>query len=261
MLKAVRIETKGEREIALMREACAVVVAALKAVAAAAAAGARTSELDRIAAAEIRRRGAKPAFLGYRGYPTTLCASINSEIVHGIPSDSRVLRDGDIVSFDLGAVVGGYYGDAALTVAVGEISQRARELLDATKEALKAGVACARAGNRVGDIGAAVQRYAEQRGYSVVREFVGHGIGRALHEDPAVPNFGKPGTGERLLPGMTLAIEPMVNAGGPGARVLEDGWTAVTADGSLSAHFEHTVVVTEGEPLVLTEGLIGGGKG
>ena len=160
------------------------------------------------------------------------------------------------MSFDLGAVVNGYYGDAALTVAVGEIPAEARRLMSATREALEQGVACARAGGRVGDIGAAIQRHAEAAGYSVVRDFVGHGIGRALHEDPAVPNFGKPGTGVRLQAGMTLAIEPMLNAGGPEVRVSEDGWTAVTTDGSLSAHFEHTVVVTEGDPIILTDGLI-----
>ena len=255
MLKTVRIETKGERELALMREACAVVVDTLKTLAQAAVPGVRTSELDKIAAAEIRKRGAKPAFLGYRGYPATLCVSINSEVVHGIPSESRALREGDIVSFDLGAVVGGYYGDAALTAAVGTVSPEARGLMQATREALEKGIACARAGKRVGDIGAAIARHAEEAGYSVVREFVGHGIGRALHEDPAVPNFGQAGTGARLQPGMTLAIEPMVNAGAPGVRVLEDGWTAVTADGSLSAHYEHTVAVTEGAAQILTQGL------
>ncbi|MBI5243284.1 MAG: type I methionyl aminopeptidase [Elusimicrobia bacterium] len=255
MLKETRIETKSGRELALMREACAVVVETLKALARAAAPGISTAELDRIAASEIRRRGAKPAFLGYRGYPATLCASINEEVIHGVPREDRRLKDGDILSLDLGASVDGYFGDAAMTLAVGEARAEARKLMRTAKEALEKGVACARAGNRLGDISAAIQLHAEGCGCSVVREFVGHGIGRALHEDPAVPNFGKPGAGVRLRAGMTLAIEPMVNAGGPGVRVLEDGWTAVTADGSLSAHFEHTVVVTDGDPLVLTEGL------
>lgn len=255
MLKEARIETKSERELALMREACAVVVEALKALSSVAASGISTAELDRIAAAEIRRRGAKPAFLGYRGYPATLCASINDEVIHGIPRDDRRLKDGDILSLDLGASVDGYFGDAAMTVAVGRASAEARKLMRTTQEALDKGIACARSGNRVGDVSAAIQLHAEQNGCSVVREFVGHGIGRALHEDPAVPNYGKPGAGIRLRAGMTLAIEPMVNAGGSGVRVLEDGWTAVTADGSLSAHFEHTVAVTDGDPMVLTEGL------
>jgi methionyl aminopeptidase len=255
MLRAARIETKSEREIALIRRACGIVVEALRALRAAAVDGVSTAELDRLAASEIRRLGAKPAFLGYRGYPASLCVSIDSEVVHGIPRPDRRLRNGQIVSFDLGAVAEGYYGDAALTVPVGEVPGPALRLMDVAFECLGRGVVAARGGGRVGDIGAAIQRHAEALGCSPVRDFVGHGIGRALHEDPPVPNFGQEGTGLRLCPGMVLAIEPMINAGGSAVRVLEDGWTAVTADGSLSAHFEHTVALTEGGCRILTEGL------
>ncbi|MFA6093031.1 MAG: type I methionyl aminopeptidase [Elusimicrobiota bacterium] len=250
--RCAQIEIKGASELACMRRAGSVVAETLRALSKAVRPGISTLELDRIAGEEIRKRGAKPAFLGYRGYPAVLCASVNEEVIHGIPSKTRVLKEGDIIGFDLGAVVDGFYGDSALTVAVGPVSKEAEKLLRVTREALERAVEQVRPGSRIGDIGAAVQRHAEENGCSVVREFVGHGIGRALHEEPAVPNFGKAGTGARLVAGMVLAIEPMVNAGGPEVRVLPDGWTAVTADGRLSAHFEHTVAVTENGAEILT---------
>jgi methionyl aminopeptidase len=234
-----------------MRAACAVVREVLDEVMRAAVPGVRTDELDRLALARTRERGAQPAFLGYHGYPASLCVSVNDEVVHGIPS-SRVLSEGDVVGLDFGAVVDGWYGDAAETVAVGTVAAEAACLLEAGREALARAVAAVRPGATVGDLGATVQRYVEGRGYSVVRDFVGHGIGRRLHEPPHLPNFGTPGAGERLLPGMVLAIEPMVNAGAPDVEQLDDGWTAVTSDGSLSVHFEHTVAVTENGPEILT---------
>jgi len=211
-----------------------------------------TGEIDRIAREELKKRGAKPAFLNYHGYPSVICTSVNCEVVHGIPSDKRVLQEGDIVGLDFGALVDGWFGDAAVSVAVGRVSPEAERLLRVTLEALGQGIAAIKPGARVGDIGAAVQAHAEAAGYTVVRDFVGHGIGRALHEDPAVPNYGKAGTGARLKPGTTLAIEPMVNAGGHEVETLSDGWTAVTKDRRLSAHFEHTVVVTETGSEILT---------
>ena len=235
-----------------MRDAGRVVRTVLDEVAAAAVAGVSTAELDRLAEARTRELGAVPAFKGYLGYPASVCISVNDEVVHGIPSESRILRDGDLVGLDFGAILGGFHGDAAETVLVGQGSPEAERLVAATREALAAGVAAARPGGRLGDIGAAVQRSAEASGFSVVREFVGHGIGRKLHEPPQVPNFGEPGTGAWMRPGLVLAIEPMVNAGLPGIRTLEDGWTAVTEDGSLSAHFEHTVAITEAGPEILT---------
>ncbi|HEY3121894.1 MAG TPA: type I methionyl aminopeptidase [Vicinamibacteria bacterium] len=243
---------KSWTELQKMHRACSIVVDTLAELAGAAAPGVTTRELDRIAEDRIRRAGARPAFLGYRGYPATLCASVNDEVVHGIPGDRR-LREGDVVGLDLGCVVDGFFGDAARTVAVGRISEAARRLLETAQAALAAGIAQARPGNRVGDISHAVQRHAESRGYSVVREFVGHGIGTALHEEPQVPNFGPPGRRERLVPGMCLAIEPMVNMGVPDVRVLGDGWTAVTVDGGLSAHFEESVAVTPEGPWVLSQ--------
>jgi methionyl aminopeptidase len=235
-----------------MHRACRIVVDTLEALAGAAAPGVPTRELDRIARERIEREGARPAFLGYRGYPATLCSSVNEEIVHGIPGDRR-LEDGDIVGLDLGCIVDGFYGDAARTVAVGQVSEEARRLMRVTEEALRAGIAVCHPGRRVGDIGHAIQTHAEGSGYSVVREFVGHGIGTSLHEEPQVPNYGPPGRRQRLVPGMCLAIEPMLNVGGPAVRVLADGWTAVTADGSLSAHFELSVAVTEEGPWILSE--------
>jgi methionyl aminopeptidase len=211
-------------------------------------------DLERAAEKKIKELGARPAFKGYHDYPCVLCTSVNQEIVHGIPSHRRVLKAGDIVSIDCGVVVDGYYADAAITVPVGgEIAPELQRLLDVTRESLNRGIQAARLGNSVGDVGAAVQEYVEANGFSVVREFVGHGIGRQLHEEPQVPNFGVRGHGARLEEGMVLAIEPMVNAGRPGARLLSDNWTAVTEDGSYSAHFEHCVAVTKNGPLILTE--------
>ncbi len=216
--------------------------------------GATTLDLERVAAKRIADLGARPAFKGYHGYPCVLCTSINSEVVHGIPSSKRVLKEGDIVSVDCGAVVGGYYGDAAITVPVGEkIDQKTTRLLQVTEASLQSAIAAVKPGATLGDIGAAVQRMVEAEGFSVVRDFVGHGIGSHMHEDPQVPNFGEAGQGMKLRAGMVLAIEPMVNAGKPDVRVLKDGWTAVTDDGSMSAHFEHTVAVTATGAMILTE--------
>ena len=216
--------------------------------------GATTLDLEKVAEAHIAALGAKPAFKGYHGYPCVLCTSVNSEVVHGIPSKKRVLKEGDIVSVDCGAIVDGYYGDAAITVPVGEkISPDTARLLAVTEKSLQAGISAVKPGATLGDIGAAVQGVVEAEGFSVVRDFVGHGIGSSMHEDPQVPNFGEAGQGMRLRSGMVIAIEPMVNAGKPEVRVLRDGWTAVTDDGSMSAHFEHTVAVTDTGAKVLTE--------
>lgn len=213
--------------------------------------GVSTRELDRCAESFLVRRGARPAFKGYRSYPFSLCTSVNEEVVHGLPSDRR-LQEGDILSLDLGAIVEGYYGDAALTVPVGEISPEAERLLRVTREALHRGIAAATPGNHLSDISYAVQTHVEAHGFSVVRVFAGHGIGQALHEEPQIPNFGPPGRGPLLKPGMVLAIEPMVNAGSHEVEILEDKWTAVSQDRSLSAHFEHTVVITEEGSEILT---------
>lgn len=239
-------------ELQKMHRACRIVVDTLDALEAAAQPGVKTKELDKLARQRIEAAGARPAFLGYRGYPASLCVAINDEVVHGIPGERR-LREGDIVGLDLGSVVDGFFGDAARTVAIGKVSSEAERLMRVTREALLQAVAQCHPGKRVGDIGYAVQRHAEAHGYSVVREFVGHGIGTALHEEPQVPNYGPPGRRERLRPGMCVAIEPMVNAGKPDVRVLDDGWTAVTVDGSLSAHFEFSVAVTEAGPWILSE--------
>jgi len=215
--------------------------------------GISTAELDRVAEDFIRgHEGAIPAFKGLYGFPGSICASVNSEIVHGIPSRKRVLREGDIVSLDVGVGYKGYYTDSAVTVAVGEVTPATRRLLDVTQRALEAGIAAAQIGNHVGDIGAAVQAVVEAAGFSVVRDLVGHGIGVAFHEEPQVPNYGKPKRREKLVPGLTLAIEPMVNIGGPATKTLADKWTIVTLDGSLSAHFEHTVAITADGTTVLT---------
>ncbi len=215
--------------------------------------GVTTMDLERAAEKKIKELGAKPAFKGYYDYPCVLCTSVNQEIVHGIPSPKRMLKDGDIVSIDCGVVLDGYYGDAAITVPVGDaVAPEVQKLLEVTEASLYRGIAAAQIGNTVGDVGAAVQELVEANGFSVVREFVGHGIGTRLHEDPQVPNYGTRGHGARLREGMVIAIEPMVNAGTPGARVLDDKWTAVTEDGSFSAHFEHCVAVTENGPLILT---------
>jgi methionyl aminopeptidase len=213
--------------------------------------GVSTLDLDQLAERRLREAGAEPAFKGYHGYPATICASVNEQVVHGIPN-ARPLTSGDIVSVDMGAKLGGFFGDSAVTVPVGRVASSAQRLLDVTKESLDRALAAVKPGNRVQDIGAAVQQYVEAHGFSVVREFVGHGIGTALHEEPQIPNYGTPGRGARLAEGMVLAIEPMVNAGKPAVKVLGDGWTAVTKDGSLSAHFEHTVVVTADGCRVLT---------
>jgi methionyl aminopeptidase len=260
-----RIALRSRDDVERIRAAGAVVREVLDEVVRAAVPGVSTAELDRIALVRTRALGAAPAFLGYHGYPASLCVSVNDEVVHGIPSPSRVLREGDIVGLDFGAVVDGWYGDAAETVAVGRISPAAARLLEAGREALARAIAAACPGATTGDLGAAVQRHVEGRGFSVVRDFVGHGIGRRLHEPPHLPNFGTPGTGQRLRPGMVLAIEPMLNAGAPEVEQLDDGWTAVTCDGSLSAHFEHTVAVTENGPEILTlragRGAPGGAEG
>jgi len=214
--------------------------------------GITTKDLDEFAEKYTTEKHARPAFKGYRGYPGSVCTSINKEVVHGIPSSSRRLREGDILSMDFGVELDGYFGDAALTVPVGKISPEREKLLRVTRESLDRAIEQVRPGKRLGDVSAAVQDWVEKNGYSVVREFVGHGIGTRMHEDPQVPNYGTPNQGPRLQEGMVLAIEPMVNAGGPGVRVLDDNWTAVTADGSDSAHFEHTVAVTENGPFILT---------
>jgi len=245
------ITIKSEREIAIMRKAGKIVARVLAILAGEVRPGLKTKELDVIAEREIRRLGGIPSFKGYRGYPASLCVSVNDEIVHGIPGD-RVLVEGDIISLDLGAIYEGYQGDSAITVGVGQISLQARALIEATKGALKAGIDQARNKNRLGDISAAVQQYAESRGFSVVREYTGHGIGRQMHEEPLIPNFGIPGTGPVLKKGMTLAIEPMLNVGDWRTRICDNKWTVCTLDGSLSAHFEHTVAITDGEPEILT---------
>ncbi|MGQ0666522.1 MAG: type I methionyl aminopeptidase [Nitrospiraceae bacterium] len=233
---------KTPAEIDVMAEASRVVAEVLEIVRKAVRPGVSTDELDRLAEEGIRARGGIPAFKGYRSYPKTLCASVNEQVVHGIPS-KRQLKEGDIIGLDLGAIVGGFYGDSAVTVAVGRIPEATAKLIQVTEEALYLGIEQAVVGNRLTDISHAVQRRAESAGYSVVTEFVGHGIGRQLHEEPQVPNYGKPGQGPRLQVGMVLAIEPMVNMGGSAVRILDDRWTAVTADGSLSAHFEHTIAI------------------
>ena len=243
---------KSWAELQKMARACRIVIDTLDLLEEAAVPGTTTADLDRIAREAIERAGARPAFLGYRGFPATLCASVNEEVVHGIPGRRR-LAEGDIIGLDLGCVVDGFYGDSARTVGVGRIDEDARRLMETTLEALHAGIGVCRPGKRVGDIGHAVQSHAEARGYSVVREFVGHGIGTSLHEEPQVPNYGPPGRRERLVAGMCLAIEPMVNVGGPEVDVLEDGWTAVTRDRRLSAHFELSVAVTAFGPWILSE--------
>ena len=235
-----------------MRQAGRIVAEVLAALQGRIRPGVNTAELDELAYQIITKRNAVPSFKGYRGFPASLCVSINEEVVHGIPSKKRHLKEGDIVSFDVGAIYQGYHGDAALTVGVGEIAEEAKELMAVTAGALAAGVAQSRARNRIGDVSWAIQDHAESRGYSVVREYTGHSIGRQMHEDPQIPNYGRPKQGLRLKPGMTFALEPMVNVGDWRTRVLADNWTVVTKDGKLSAHFEHTIAVTEGEPEILT---------
>lgn len=246
------IVLKTERELSVMREACKISAQALQLVGNAVEPGVTTAELDALAEKFIRSCGAVPNFKNYEGYPATACISINNEVIHGIPNKHRVIKAGDIVSIDLGAKFDGYNGDNAATFACGEISEQAKRLIDTTRESLYKGIAAAVVGGRIGDIGHAVQQYAEERGFSVVREFVGHGVGTELHESPEVPNFGTPGRGIRLMPGMTIAIEPMINAGKEKVKVMPDGWTVLTQDGSLSAHFEHTIAITPEGPQILT---------
>ena len=245
------VTLKTAEQVATMRQAGRVVAEMLARTTAAVRPGVTTGELDKIAAAVLREHGATSSFLGYYGYPATICTSVNDEIVHGIPG-KRKLKEGDIVGIDAGAVVDGWHADAAVTVPVGRVSDDAMRLIRTTEEALRRGIAAARAGGRLGDIGAAVQSFAEKGGFSVVRNYVGHGIGRAMHEPPQVPNFGAAGQGRPVGTGLCIAIEPMLNAGRKETRLLDDGWTVVTADGSLSAHFEHTVAVTDEGPVVLT---------
>ncbi len=242
---------KSEAEIAIMRRAGSLVWHVIDRIGQAVRPGVTTRELDAIAENTIRAAGAEPSFKGYHGYPASICASVNEQVIHGIPGERR-LAEGDIIGIDVGAVLNGYHGDSARTFAVGAVSPEASRLLKVTEESLAAGIEAARAGNALGDIGHAVQSHAESHGFSVVRDFVGHGIGRRMHEGPAIPNYGREGMGRRLRAGMVLAIEPMINAGGYEVEVLSDNWTAVTRDGSLSAHFEHTVAITEDGPVVLT---------
>jgi len=242
---------RSQAEIDRMRGASALVAGILAELEAAVEPGVTTADLDALSERLVRDAGAVPAFKGYRGYPATLCASVNEQVVHGIPS-KRPLGDGDIVSLDIGVKLNGYFGDSAVTVAVGKVDDRTVELLAVTRESLEQAIAQVRVGHRLSDIGHAVQAHVEAHGFSVVREFVGHGIGEELHEDPQVPNYGQPGRGPKLAEGMVIAIEPMVAMGRPDVRILPDGWTAVTRDGSLAAHFEHTVAVTADGPLVLT---------
>jgi len=244
---------KSLQEIEKIRKASLVVADILESISSMVQPGVSTQALDESAERLIRAQGAIPAFKGYRGYPKTLCTSVNKEVIHGIPSKEVILKQGDILSIDVGAIVEGFYGDAAITVPVGMISPEAERLIKVTEESLQRGIAQAKPGNRLYDISHAVQSYVESNGYSVVKEYVGHGIGRSLHEDPQIPNFGEAGQGPRLKPGMVLAIEPMVNAGRSATVVKEDNWTAVTADGSLSAHYEHTVAVMPDGPWILTK--------
>ncbi len=246
------IVCKSPAEIERMRAANQLVADVLAELAAIVAPGVTTADLDGAAEQLVRAGGAEPAFKGYRGYPCTLCASVNEQVVHGIPS-ARPLVEGDIISLDMGVKLNGFFGDSAVTVPVGRVAPEVETLLQVTQEALAKGIAQVRLGGRVSDIGHAIQTHVEANGFSVVREFVGHGIGAALHEEPQIANYGEPGRGPRLAEGMVLAIEPMVNMGRAAVKVLADGWTAVTRDGSLSAHFEHTVAVTKNGPRVLTE--------
>jgi len=246
------IVCRSQAEIEKLRRVNQLVAGVLAELRTLAVPGATTADIDRVAEERVRAAGAVPAFKGYHGFPSTICASINEEVVHGIPSRSRVLRAGDIISLDVGARLEGYYGDSAVTVAVGDVPDGTRTLLQVTRGALERGIAEVHVGGRLSDISHAIQSWVERHGFSIVREFVGHGIGEQLHEDPQIPNYGQPGRGPKLAEGMVLAIEPMVAMGRPQTRVLSDGWTAVTRDGSLAAHFEHTVAVTAAGPMVLT---------
>ena len=247
------IVLKNEREIRQMLEACRISAEALKVAGEAVEPGVSTFEIDRIARKFIESKGAKPTFLNYNGFPASVCISINDEVIHGIPDKAHIIRAGDIVSIDLGACIDGFTGDTAATFACGDISAEAKRLIETTEESLYLGIQKAVPGGRLGDVGFAIQNFCEERGYGVVREYTGHGVGRNLHEDPAVPNYGKPGRGVRLVPGMTIAIEPMINGGTASVKTLSNGWTVKTADGKLSAHFEHTVAVTSDGPLIMTK--------
>lgn len=242
---------KSPGELAIMREAGRIVAVILDVLAREVKPGITTGKLDAVALEWFRKLGAKASFKGYRGFPASVCVSVNDEVVHGIPGN-RVLNEGDIVAIDVGSIYNGFQGDGAITVGVGRISKEAQALIDATRGALESGIGAARPGAHLGDVSAAIQRYVEERGFSVVREYVGHGIGREMHEPPQIPNYGTPGQGPVLREGMTLALEPMVNQGDWRTKVQPDGWTVVTADGSLSAHFEHTIAITSGEAEVLT---------
>lgn len=246
------ITIKSSRDLKLMREACVISARALALGGKMVEPGVTTGQIDHAIRRYIESQGAKPNFLGYGGFPASACISVNETVIHGIPGD-RVIHEGDIVSIDVGAAIHGFNGDNAATFAAGKVSDEAQRLMDATRESLYEGIKAAQAGSRVGDIGAAVQKYVEMRGFSVVRQFVGHGVGTDLHEDPSIPNFGTPGRGPKLLPGMTIAIEPMVNAGTHEVKILGDGWTTVTKDGRLSAHFEHTVAITTDGPVIMTD--------
>ena len=244
---------KTARELQLMQHACKISAQALELAGKAVKPGVSTYDIDALIHDFIVGAGAKPSFLGYGGFPASSCISINDEIIHGIPNRKRIIQNGDIVSIDVGAFIDGFHGDNAYTFAAGDISDEAKKLLEATEQSLYEAIKVAVAGNRIGDIGNAVSNYVEDRGFSVVREYVGHGVGRDLHEDPEVPNFGKAGHGVRLVPGMTIAIEPMINAGGREVKRLADKWTVVTADHSLSAHFEHTIAITADGPVIMTK--------
>ncbi|MDR1564077.1 MAG: type I methionyl aminopeptidase [Oscillospiraceae bacterium] len=246
------IQLKTSKELELMREACILSARALRLAGEMVEPGVTTEQIDKAVRKYIEGAGAKPSFLNYDGYPGSACISINDTVIHGIPDKKTVLKAGDIVSVDVGAYLKGYHGDNAATFPCGQISPEAQALLTATQESLYEGIKAAREGGRIGDIGSAVQRYVEERGYSVVRRYVGHGVGADLHEDPSVPNFGTSGRGIRLVKGMTLAIEPMINAGKAGVKELPDGWTVKTIDGSLSAHFEHTIAITSEGPVIMT---------
>ena len=246
------IPIKTNEQLERMRAAGRITALARRAAADAVAPGVTTDEIDRIVRKTIEEAGAKPSFLGYGGFPASACVSINDEVIHGIPSKKRVVRSGDIVKIDVGAYIGGFHGDCACTVPCGEVSEEAKRLIEVTRQSFYEGIKFAREGCRVSDISAAVQAYAQANGFSVVRSFVGHGVGRQLHESPEVPNFGRPGHGVRLQRGMTLAVEPMVNAGVYDVRVLSDGWTVKTKHGKLSAHYENTIAITDGEPEILT---------
>ncbi len=247
------IVLKSEREIKQMLEACRISAEALKVAGAAVEPGVSTWEIDRIARNFIESKGAKPTFLNYNGFPAAACISINDEVIHGIPDKQHIVRAGDIVSLDLGACINGYTGDTAATFGAGDVSPEAKRLMETTEESLYVGIKKAVSGSRLGDVGYAIQSYCEERGYGVVKEYTGHGVGAELHEDPAVPNYGTPGRGVRLVPGMTIAIEPMINQGKESVKQMSNGWTVKTTDGLLSAHFEHTVAITRDGPLIMTK--------